>query len=152
VQPKKMMLAMLVAMTVAKPWQGIEPGVSTRDDIIEKFGKPTKTVTGDGQEVLAYQKGNQITGTKQAQFKVDSKTGVVQRIDVFPEPKLVLKQIEKKYGPECGAKGSDTKEKPCYLKRVEPQRMYVVYGKLGLAVFFSDDGTVASFAFMPGNK
>ena len=144
-----MMLVMVAALTLCKPWQGIAPGVSTRDEVLEKFGKPTKTVPSGSLDIVAYQKGNLIKGTTQAQFKIDQKTNVVQRIDVFPEPKLVLKDIEKAYGPECTLKAPETKEAPCYLKKLEPQRMYIVYGKLGLAVFFGDDGHVTSFTFLP---
>src|SRR5581483_8305049 len=104
-----MMLAMLAALTLCKPWQGIAPGVSTRNDVIQKFGKPTKTVPSGSLDIVAYQKANPIKGTTQAQFKVDQKTNIVQRIDVFPEPKLTLKDIEKAYGPECTLKAPETK-------------------------------------------
>ena len=35
-------LSLLIAGTaLAKPWQGIEPGTSTRADVVDKFGPPT---------------------------------------------------------------------------------------------------------------
>jgi hypothetical protein len=142
-----MVLSILIAVTLAKPWQGIEPGLSTRDQVVTKFGEPTKVVKAGGVEVLAYQKEKVIKGTKQAQFKVNPSTDTVVRIDVFPAVDLLLPDIEKAYGPEC--KTPETKEKPCYLKRIEPARMYVVYSKLGLAVFFGDDGKVTSLTFLP---
>jgi hypothetical protein len=146
-----MITAMVVALTLCKPWQGIEPGVSTRDDVIEKFGDPTKTVpSAEGIDILAYQKEKAQPGTKQTQFKIDVKTGIVQRIDVFPLPQIRLKEIDKAYGPKCEAGRKETKDAPCYVKHATPERLYLVYEKLGLAVFFGDDGFVASFAFLPG--
>jgi hypothetical protein len=145
-----MMTAMWVAMALCKPWQGIEPGESTRDDIVEKFGEPTKTVAGGGSiDIMAYQKEKSPPGTKQVQFKVELKSGVVQRIDVFPLPEIRLKEIDKAYGPKCEPGKKETKDAPCYVKHATPERLYLVYEKLGLAVFFGDDGYVASFAFLP---
>jgi len=142
-----MVLSILIAVTLSKPWQGIEPGVATRDQVVTKFGEPTKVVKSGGFDVLAYQKDKVIKGTKQAQFKIDPRTDTVARIDVFPAVDLMLPDIEKAYGPACTA--PETKEKPCYLKRTEPQKMYVVYSKLGLAVFFGEDGKVTSLTFLP---
>ncbi len=51
-------------LALAKPWNGIEPGVSTRDEVVAKFGNPTKAVKGgDGKEILAYLKDQAIKGT-----------------------------------------------------------------------------------------
>lgn len=150
-QPQRMVLTAVALLTLCKPWNGITPGVSTRDEVVKKFGDPTKVVTAGGQEVLAYQKSNPIKGTTQAQFRVDLNTHKVARIDVFPEPRLTLDDIAQAYGPACTAQAPETHERTCYLKREEPRRMYVVYVRLGLAVFFNGDlKTVQSFAFMPG--
>ncbi len=143
----------LCLIVLAKPWNGITPGVSTRDDVVKKFGDPSKVVSAGGRDVLAYQKGKLIKGTTQAQFRVEQKTGVVERIDVFPAPVLTIEDIATAYGPACTAEAPETPEKPCYLKREDQTKSYVVYVRLGLAVFFKPDGkTVDTFAFLPEKR
>jgi hypothetical protein len=132
---------------LAKPWNGIEPGSSKREDIIKKFGEPSRTVTTDGKEILAYFDKAAIKGTSQAQFKVDPGTQVVERIDVFPGPVLDKETIENSYGPACPS--GKMPSSPCYLKKLTDDfRTYYLYPKLGLAIFFNEDGkTVHSFIF-----
>jgi hypothetical protein len=131
----------------AKPWQGIEPGVSKRDDVTTKFGEPSRVVTNDNKEVIAYFGKEAIKGTTQAQFKLDATTKVVERIDVFPGPVIDKEAIENTYGPACP--GGPAPASPCYLKKMTDEfRVYFLYQKLGLAIFFNDDGkTVHSFIF-----
>jgi len=143
----------LISLLLAKPWNGITPGVSTRDEVLKKFGEPSKVVTTAGRDVLAYQTGKLIKGTTQTQFRIDQKTNVVERIDVFPAPLLTLDDITGAYGPACTPQTPETAEKPCYLKREDEKRFYVVYVKLGLAVFFTSDGkSVQTMAFLPEKK
>lgn len=132
---------------MAKPWQGIEPGVSKREEVIKKFGEPSRIVAGD-KEVIAYFGKEAIKGTTQAQFKVDTATKVVERIDVFPGPVIDKDAIENSYGPACPASGP-APAAPCYIKKVTDEfRTYFLYPKLGLAIFFKEDGkTVHSFIF-----
>lgn len=136
----------------AKPWNGIEPGVSTKADVVQKFGPPSKAVAQNGKDVLAYMGPKAIRGTSQAQFKFDPKTEVVQRIDVFPKATIEKAAIESTYGEECPATSPPTTT--CYQKRVtKDYKVYFVYPRLGLAVFFKEDGkTVDSLIFQPGAK
>jgi hypothetical protein len=143
------LVAVLVAAVpaLAKPWQGIEPGVSKREEVLKKFGEPSRTVTTEGKEVIAYFETEAIKGTSQAQFKVDAKTQLVERIDVFPGPVIDKETIEDTYGAACPAgKAPPT---PCFLKKLTDDfRTYYLYPKLGLAIFFNEDGkTVHSFIF-----
>ena len=143
----------LILLVLAKPWNGITPGVSTRDEVVKKFGEPSKVVSSGGLDLLAYQKGKLIKGTTQTQFRIDQATGVVERIDVFPAPVLTLDDIANAYGPACTPKAPETPEQPCFLKRADEKKTYVVYVRLGLAVFFNADGkTVQTFAFLPEKK
>ncbi len=143
----------LTCLVLTKPWNGITPGVSTREEVVRKFGEPSKVVTAAGRDVLAYQKGKLIKGTTQTQFRVDQKSNVVERIDVFPAPVLTLDEITTAYGPACTPQAPETPDRPCFLKRDEDKRSYVVYVRLGLAVFFNADGkTVQTFAFLPEKK
>jgi hypothetical protein len=137
----------LASPALAKPWQGITPGVSNNMDVVGKFGEPTKTLTEKDKQTLVYSRDNAIKGTVQSQFKVNS-LKVVERIDVFPAVTLDVAAIEKSYGPKCDAKASN---EPCFVEKQSPSKArYYVYAKLGLAVFFKDDGkTVKQLVFLP---
>jgi hypothetical protein len=144
-----LLLLVLPALSLAKPWQGITPGGGVSDlDVIGKFGEPTKRVSARGQTVLVYSGLQAIKGTVQAQFKCDPATKEVQRIDVYPEPVIDVSAIERSYGRSCEATGD---EEPCYHRKQTAQKHpYFLYSKLGLAIFFKDDDkTVLSFAFLP---
>jgi hypothetical protein len=142
-------VAVLIAAlpALAKPWQGIEPGVSKRDDVTQKFGEPSRVVTQGEKEIIAYFGKEAIKGTTQAQFKLDNATKVVERIDVFPGPVIDKEAIENSYGPACPS--GPAPASPCYVKKVTDEfRTYYLYSKLGLAIFFNEDGkTVHSFIF-----
>ncbi|HYI03092.1 hypothetical protein [Hyalangium sp.] len=142
-------LAMLVAAfpAAAKPWQGIEPGVSKKEEVTQKFGEPSRVVNQADKEVIAYFGKEAIKGTTQAQFKVDAATKVVERIDVFPGPVIDKETIENSYGTACP--NGPPPANPCYIKKMtEEFRTYYLYPKLGLAIFFNEDGkSVHSFIF-----
>ncbi|WP_375765930.1 hypothetical protein NR798_30060 [Archangium gephyra] len=135
---------------VAKPWQGVEPGQTKREQIIQKFGEPSRVVTAEGKEVIAYLGERAIKGTKQVQFKVDPGTQLVERIDVFPGPVIDKESVESTYGNACPS-GKAAASGPCYQKKLTDDfRTYMLYAKLGLAVFLNEDGkTVHSFIFTP---
>jgi hypothetical protein len=143
-----LLLMLASGVAAARPWQGITPGASSCIDVLGKFGEPTKTINARGQEVLIYSGMQAISGTVQAQFKCDPATKSVQRIDVYPRPVLDVDNIEQTYGPSCDA---DDDREPCYAKKESPQhRVYFLYAKLGLAIFFKEDKrTVQSFTFLP---
>ncbi|WNG38192.1 hypothetical protein F0U61_34395 [Archangium violaceum] len=142
-------LLLAAAPAVAKPWQGIEPGQSKRDQVIQKFGEPSRVVTTEGKEVIAYFEQKAIKGTKQVQFKVDPGTKLVERIDVFPGPVIDKESVESTYGPACPS--GKMPASPCYQKKLTDDfRTYLLYPRLGLAVFLNEDGkTVHSFIFTP---
>jgi hypothetical protein len=137
------------APAVAKPWQGIEPGQSKRDQVIQKFGEPSRVVTSEGKEIIAYFEQKAIKGTKQVQFTVDPGTQQVERIAVFPGPVIDKESVESTYGNACPA--GKAPAAPCYQKKITDDfRTYLLYPKLGLAVFLNEDGkTVHSFIFTP---
>lgn len=139
---------LLAAPALAKPWQGIEPGVSPRDKVTDKFGEPSRTVTQEGKEVIAYFGERAIKGTTQVQFKVDPASKVVERIDVFPAVVIDKDAIEGTYGPVCPTSGKPP-EGACYVKKITDElQTYFVYPKLGMAIFFKEDGkTVHSLIF-----
>ncbi len=141
-------LVLLPALALSKPWQSIHPGGSSAIDVVGKFGEPSKKVAARGQEVLIYAGAKAIKGTVQAQFKCDPDSKEVKRIDVYPEPVIDASAIEASYGKACDALKP---VEPCYYaKETAQKQVYFLYLKLGLAIFFKDDGkTVLSFAFLP---
>lgn len=145
-------VCLFAALSNAKPWQGIHPGVSSTLDVFGKFGEPTKKADVKGQLVLVYSGIQAPGGTVQTQFKLLPGTQTVGRIDVYPAPQIDKAAVEKSYGPKCDEK-EPQKTEPCYfLKESEGKRPYFLYLKLGVAVFFKPDGSVLSFAFLPGKE
>jgi hypothetical protein len=148
-------LAFVLVLTVAagvsaKSWNGIDPGITSKDEVLKRFGEPSKVVTaGEATEVLAYLKDRAIKGTVQAQFKVDVKTQLVQRIDVFPQGGVDKDAVENTYGRACPQ--GPLPEAPCYLKKVTDDfRVYFHYPRIGMAIFFESDGkSVNSLIFEP---
>ncbi len=143
-----LVIALLIAQgALAKPWNGIEPGVSHRDDVVKKFGEPSKTVNHEGKEILAYVGSQTIKGTTETQFRIDAGTKVIERIDVFPGPTVDKDAVESTYGPPCPP--GPQPATACYVKKLtEEFQTYFLYAKLGLAIFLNEDGkTVHSFVF-----
>jgi hypothetical protein len=143
-------VAVLSALSsVARPWQGIQPGASSELDVISKFGEPTRAAQAAGRKTLVYSGNQAIKGTVQAQFKLSADGQVIERIDVYPAPVITLEAVQQSYGPECAGK---TPAEPCYFrKQAAGQSLRLIFLKLGLAVFFKADGrTVKSFTFLPG--
>jgi hypothetical protein len=149
--PPVLLLALLVpALTHARSWNGVEPGVTSRDEVVKRFGQPTKTLSVEGHQVLAYTGSSAIKGTAQAQFRVDPASGLVERIDVFPGPVVDRETVESSYGPPCPASGGVGAGNCFHKKLTEDFRTYYFYPRLGLAVFFDEDGDkVQSFVFQP---
>ena len=143
-----LLLVLLPPVARAKAWSGIEPGVSRRDDVVKRFGPPSKTLTVSGKEVLAYTDGSAMKGTSQAQFRVDPATGLVERIDVFPSTVVDHETVEATFGPICPKPGAP-QPAACFQKKLTDDfRTYYVYARLGLAVFFDEqDDRVQSFVY-----
>ena len=141
-----LIVLLAAAPGVAKPWQGIVPGQTKRDLLIQKFGEPSRVVTSEGKETLAYFDQKAIKGTLQVQFTVDVDSQQVERISVFPGPVVDRESVESTYGPPCPGKATAG---ACYQKRITDDfRTYLFYARLGLAVFLNEDGkTVQSLTF-----
>lgn len=141
-------LLLVAGAAGAKAWNGIEPGVTRRDEIVKRFGPPSKTITVSGKEVLAYTDSSALKGTSQAQFRVDPASGVVERIDVFPATVLDHDTVEATFGPMCPKSGAP-QPAACFQKKLTDDfRTYYVYTRLGLAVFFDEnEDRVQSFVY-----
>ena len=141
-------LLLVAGAASAKAWNGIEPGVTRRDEVVKRFGPPSKTITVSGKEVLAYTDSAAMKGTSQAQFRVEPATGVVERIDVFPATVVDHDTVEATFGPICPKPGAP-QPAACFQKKLTDDfRTYYVYSRLGLAVFFDEtEDRVQSFVY-----
>ncbi len=144
----KLAVVMGASTAFAKPWNGIDPGVASSIDVVGKFGEPSKRASVKGKEVLVYSGDRAINGTVQVQFKFNPNTQTIERIDLYPAPSISAADIEKSYGPVCEPSAPSD---PCYYrKETASKHVYFLYLKLGLAIFFKEDGvSVRSFSFLP---
>jgi hypothetical protein len=139
VHPALLVLAALApSIAQARPWQGIQPGVSTQREVLERFGEPATRAKRGARTVLAYHGERAPAGTRQAQFHVDGSERV-QEITVFLTAQLDAETVEGTYG------------KP-------PQRTFVedtfqkvwLYPASGVAVYFGKDGNVEAITYSAG--
>jgi hypothetical protein len=130
--------ALAPSFAQARPWQGIQPGVSTQREVVERFGEPATRAKRGARTVLAYHGERAPAGTRQAQFHVDG-AEVVQEITIFLTVQLDAESVEGTYG------------KP-------PQRTFVedtfqkvwLYPAAGVSVYFGKDGNVEALTFSAG--
>jgi hypothetical protein len=132
--------ALVPADASARAWKGVNPGTSTQQEVVDRFGEPTTRTRRPGRTVLAYYGDQALEGTRQAQFHLDDKGNVVE-ITIFLTAQLDQETIEGTYG------------KP-------PQRTFVedtfqkvwIYPQAGVTVYFGKDGNVEALTFGPGAK
>ncbi len=130
----------LPALAHARAWKGVNPGVSTQAEVVEKFGEPSNRAKRGGRTVLAYYGEQALEGTKQAQFHVDAQ-GVVVEITIFLTAQLDADTIEGTYG------------KPPQRSFVEDTFQKVwLYPQQGVTVYFGKEGNVEALTFTAGAK
>ena len=135
-----LLLVLAPALASARAWKGVNPGATTQQEVVERFGEPTTKTKRGGRTVLAYYGEQALEGTRQAQFHVDDKSTVIE-ITIFLTAQLDQESIEGTYG------------KP-------PQRTFVedtfqkvwVYPQQGVTVYFGKEGNVEALTFGPGAK
>src|SRR5512142_1720846 len=135
-----LLLALAPGLASARAWKGVNPGTSTQQEVVERFGEPTTRTKRSGRTVLAYYGEQALEGTRQAQFHVDDKNTVVE-VTIFLTAQLDQESVEGTYG------------KP-------PQRTFVedtfqkvwVYPQQGVTVYFGKEGNVEALTFGPGAK
>jgi len=130
-------LLLLPSLVQAKAWQNVDPGRSTAEEVVTKFGEPTTRVKRDTRTVVVYRGDQALPGTKQAQF-VCRADGVVDEIVVFLATPLDADSIEGTYGNPQSKTFTDT-----FLKVWQ-------YPAKGVTVFFEKDGNVGSIKFTAG--
>ena len=130
----------LPSLAQARAWKGVNPGVSSQAEVVEKFGEPTTRSKRTGKTVLAYYGDQALEGTRQAQFHADAQ-GVIVEITIFLTAQLDAESIEGTYG------------KPPQRSFVEDTFQKVwLYPQQGVTVYFSKEGSVEALTFTPGTK
>ena len=130
----------LPVLAQARAWKGVNPGVTTQAEVVEKFGEPSNRAKRGGKTVLAYYGEQALDGTKQAQFHVDAQ-GVIVEITIFLTAQLDAETIEGTYG------------KPPQRSFVEDTFQKVwLYPQQGVTVYFGKEGNVEALTFSPGTK
>ena len=130
--------ALAPSFAQARPWQGIQPGVSTQREVVERFGEPATRAKRGARTVLAYHGERAPAGTRQAQFHVDA-AEVVQEITIFLTAQLDAELVEGTYG------------KPPQRSFVEATFQKVwLYPEAGVSVYFGKDGNVEALTFSAG--
>lgn len=135
----------------AATWRGVTPGVTTRGDVVSKFGDPSQTARVKGREVLTYLAKGAPKGTTQVQFRISDATQKVDRIDVFPKNVIDRAVLESTYGGACG-KEADPAVSICFQSLLTPDgRVYLLYSALRVVAFLRSDGrTVFSLVYGSG--
>ncbi len=126
--------ALIPALSLAKTWQGVSPGVSTQADVVSRFGEPSTRGKLEGRSAIVYKGDQAIAGTKQAQF-LAAENGTITEINVFPATQLDREAVEGTYGKSAQKTFTDD------------FRPVWVYRSLGVMVFFGKDGFVEAIRF-----
>lgn len=127
---------------VAKEWKGMHPGKTTKSQVLDKFGAPTKEFSKGGKlsDGVRYEGDEAIEGALQADFFFDINEKLF-RMDIVPARELTRKQVARVYGKD-------------YLEGTTKKGLkYIRYGKKGLTVFFEQDSNkVMIFLFTRGTS
>ena len=133
-------LLLFSAPSFARPWHGLTPSVSTKAEVVKKFGSPTRELplTVRYASGLVYQaKEAQEFGAEEAQFFFDN-AGKLTEIFVFPQVALKRDDIIKAYGASYEE------------RRTDDFRLYFQYKTDGFVVFFDKDNeSVYQLQFTP---
>ena len=135
------LVSFLPAAALAKAWHGLTPGVSTKNEVVKKFGSPTRELplSVRYESGLVYQgKAAQERGSEEAQFFFDKEMKLLE-IFVFPSVALRREDVIKAYGT-----GYEE-------RRTDDFRLYFQYRTDGFIVFFDKDNeSVYQLHFTPG--
>src|SRR5512138_392264 len=91
-----LLAALAPGLASARTWTGITPATSTQQEVLDRFGEPTTKTKRPGRLILAYYGEQALEGTRQAQFHLDEKSGVLE-ITIFLTAQLDQESIEGTY-------------------------------------------------------
>jgi hypothetical protein len=91
----------LAGQVSARGFKGAQPGLTTREQVIDKFGAPSREVSKGGKlsDGLVYEQDEAIAGALVVNFFFD-KHKVLFRIDVYPARELNRAQVIQVYGKD----------------------------------------------------
>lgn len=134
----------------AEVWKQVRPGATTEQQVLSRFGEPTRRHTAGGERVLTYDEDSAPAGTVRADFHVDARTQRLRRLDVYPSPAPSRDAVERMFGPAC--QGAGRSKKPCHEVRLSAtNEPYLHYVSRGLAVFFSR-GELQALTYLPAAR
>ena len=125
----------LPGLAEARPWQGIEPGKSTGDEVVTRFGEPTTRKQRGPRSVIAYKGDQALQGTKETQFHCRA-DGVVEEITVFLSTALDAETVEGTYG----------KAQAKTFVEATFQKVWL-YPSKGVTVYFDKESSVDIISF-----
>lgn len=135
-----LLVLLLPASALAKSWHGLVPGTSSKNDVVRKFGSPTRELplTPRYDSGLVFQgKAANEHGAEEAQFFFDGQ-GKLTEIYVFPAVALRRDDVIKAYGTAYEE------------RRTDDFRLYFQYRAEGFIVFFDKDNeSVYQLQFTP---
>ena|GEM_PF-228780 len=134
----------------AEVWKQVRPGATTEQQVLSRFGEPTRRHTAGGAHVLTYEEDSAPSGTVRADFHVDARTQRLRRLDVYPSPAPSREAVERMFGPAC--QGGGRAKKPCHEVRLSAtNEPYLHYVSRGLAVFFAR-GELQALTYLPAAR
>jgi hypothetical protein len=119
----------------ARAWQGIDPGHSTLEAVVTRFGEPTTRKTRGQKSVAAYKGDQALPGTKEVQFSCRA-DGVVEEIVVFLASPLDAESVEGTFG----------KAQARTFVEATFQKVWL-YPQKGVTVFFDKAGAVEIISY-----
>src|SRR5688572_875987 len=102
-------LLALPSVAAARQWHGLTPGVSTKNEVVKKFGSPTRELpmTTSYASGLVYQaKEAQDYGAEEAQFFFDN-AGKLTSVFVFPAVEMKKDDVIKAFGSNFEERRTD---------------------------------------------
>ncbi len=137
-----LLMSTATGKAVAKQWKGMIPGTTTKSQVIDKFGAPTKEFSKGGKlsDGIRYEGEEAIEGALQADFFFDIDEKLF-RMDIIPARELTRAQVVGVYGKQ-------------YLEGTTKKGLkYIKYTDKGLTIFFEPDSDkVMIFLFTRGTS
>ncbi|MFP2912049.1 hypothetical protein ACLESD_44915 [Pyxidicoccus sp. 3LFB2] len=133
--------------TLAEPWSGAEPGVTTLQQVLLSFGPPSRQVHERGEVVVTYQRKQAPDGARVARFHFDISDGVLRRIEVTPTRPMKRAGVEALHGPDCAAGSAGSRG--CFESAQAPARQtWLHYRSRGLSVLVDRQQRVKTWVYL----
>jgi hypothetical protein len=133
--------------TLAEPWSGAEPGVTTLQQVLLSFGPPSRQVHERGEVVVTYQRKQAPDGARVARFHFDINDGRLRRIEVTPTRPMKRAGVEALHGPDCATNAGGSRG--CFEAATAPARQtWLHYRSRGLSVLVDRQQRVKTWVYL----